>query len=170
MSFSLLVSAGQYSSLREHLGSGDVEQVCFLVAVPCDSSGLKVTDFYPVPPEEFDFQSDFHVSLRDEVRASVIKRAWDAGGCLVEAHSHENGDPVRFSASDLSGFDEWVPHVRWRLRQRPYVALVFGDDTFDALVWGDGDTPEPISEIRIDGTAVITPTNISYHRLLEGSQ
>ena len=42
---------------------------------------------------------------------------------------HRQGDPAEFSASDRKGLESFVPHVWWRLRHRPYLALVFrGDD------------------------------------------
>jgi hypothetical protein len=117
-----------------------------------------------VPPDGFEFQSDRHVSLTDETRARVIKRAWDLGGCLVETHSHKHGPPC-FSPSDLYGFEDWVPHVRWRLAQRPYIALVFAGGAFDALVWeGSGNVPALLQALTIDGRALV-PSGITYKQL-----
>lgn len=165
MGVSLSLSEQLDTALASHLASGDVEQVAFLFSEPYDGqSSLNVVGFYPVPPDGFDFQSDYHVALTDAVRATVIKRAWDCGGCLIEAHSHEHAGPVGFSRSDLSGFADWVPHVRWRLRRRPYIALVFGHETFDALVWLDGlDRPEPLQRLRAEGRPDQLPTNRTFN-------
>jgi hypothetical protein len=82
-------------------------------------------------------QSAYRVTLRDEVRPGIIKWAWDAGACLVEVHSHSDLGDAWFSPSDIWGLREWVPHVRWRLRGRPYVAIVSDGSTLDALAWID---------------------------------
>jgi hypothetical protein len=106
-----------------------------------------------MPPEAFEFQSAYHVTLRDEARPQVIKWAWDAGACLVEAHSHGDDGFAGFSPSDLWGFGEWVPHVRWRLRGQPCAAIVTAGDTFDSLAWLDEtDSPTQIERMEVDGT------------------
>src|SRR5207253_2261676 len=96
----------------------------------------------------------------------LIKWAWDRDACLVEAHSHPRGDPARLSPSDFHGLAEWVPHLWWRLRGRPYAALVFGDATVDGLAWVDGaGRPEPIRELHTtDGRSVFC-TGLSFERL-----
>jgi proteasome lid subunit RPN8/RPN11 len=154
-----------YSQLREALRWTGVEHVAFLFANAAAGGGLLlVRDIYRVPRDGFDFQSDMHVSLTDETRAHVIKRASDLGGCLVETHSHKHGPPC-FSTSDLYGFQDWVPHVRWRLASRPYIALVFAGEAFDALIWqGSGDAPAPLAALIIDGHTVV-PTGNTYRRL-----
>ena len=155
-----------YSELMEHLGDEDVEHVAFLfTAPPEENSALRVQEIYCVPPENFDHQSSYHVALTDHVRGYVIKRAWDLGGCLVEVHSHSGGAPVWFSRSDLRGFREWVPHVRWRLRQRPYVALVFAGCDFDALVW-ENEMPTTLSALFVDGRDPQSPSGITHDQLL----
>src|SRR4051794_2074268 len=102
MALSLVMTAERLDQVRGHLAEDDVEQVGFLITEPIEdgASALRVLDYYAVPPDGFTFQSDYHVALKDEVRADVIKRAWDAGGSLNEVHSHENGDPAAFSPSD----------------------------------------------------------------------
>jgi hypothetical protein len=170
MSVSLSFPADVHRELLTHLGSTEDEQVAFLFThPPTAGEPLRVAELYRVPPEAFDFQSAFHVTLSDEIRGQVIGRAWRLGGCLVEVHSHEGGPPAAFSGSDLAGFEEWVPHVRWRLRGRTYVALVFANESFDALVWEEGsDAPGRLAGVIVDFTdAVLTPTDITYRRLSE---
>lgn len=161
----LTMPVALYSELMEHLADEDVEHVAFLFTEPPgDSSALRVTEIYRVPPEGFDHQSIHHVALTDELRGIVIKRAWDLGGCLVEVHSHPGKPPAWFSPSDLRGFREWVPHVRWRLRGRTYIALVFSGDGFDALVW-DGDAPDALGALHVDGREPQVPSGITYEQL-----
>lgn len=164
---SLSIPAPTYDELIAHLSSSEVEQVAFLFTEPpAPDELLRVIDMYRVPRTGFDFQSDYHVALTDEVRGEVIKRAHDLGGCLVEVHSHGDGPPVWFSGSDLRGFDEWVPHVRWRLGPRAYVALVFAGEAFDALAWeGDDNAPTPLASLEIDGQRSRSPSGITFERL-----
>jgi proteasome lid subunit RPN8/RPN11 len=160
------MNAGEHAALMRHLSRPRVEQVAFLFSgPPQNTEALRVVEIYPVPPEGFDFQSDVHVELTDEVRARVIKRAHDLGGALIEVHSHLAG-PARFSVSDLAGFEEWVPHVRWRLRARPYVAIVFSGEAFDALVWdGNGRSPAPLELLEVDGRAARAPSGLTHRQL-----
>ena len=169
MSVSLSFPADLFRKLLAHLRATETEQVAFLFT---DASvlgePLRVSELYQVPPESFELQSAYHVTLADDVRGYVIGRAWQLGGCLVEVHSHVGGDPVSFSHSDMWGFKEWVPHVRWRLRGRPYVALVFAEDSFDALVWEQGrEGPGPLAGVLVDGNESRAPTGITYGRLAE---
>lgn len=169
MSMSLSFPADLHRELLAHLRATEDEQVAFLFTEPSlPGEPLRVAELYKVPPEGFEWQSAYHVTLADEVRGHVIGRAWQLGGCLVEAHSHEGGSPATFSRSDMSGFEEWVPHVRWRLPDRPYVALVFADDSFDALVWTEGrDGPGALAGVIVDGHGILAPTGLTYRRLSE---
>jgi hypothetical protein len=157
-----------YRELRAHLAPSDQEQVAFLFTEPWRSNEpLRVQKLYCVPPTNFDLQSAYHVTLADEVRGDVIRRAFELGGCLVEAHSHLGGAPAAFSSTDLAGFAEWVPHVLWRLARRPYLALVFAGETFDALVWREAEAPEPLVGLTVDGGEVEKPTGMTQRRLME---
>jgi Prokaryotic homologs of the JAB domain len=164
---SLSVPASTYDELLAHLASPTVEEVAFLFTEPPEAGQpLRIRDLYCVPREGFIVQSDHHVFLTDEVRGKSIKRAHDLGGCLVEVHSHGGGAPVFFSGSDLHGFEQWVPHVRWRLRRRVYVALVFAGEAFDALVWErDDNVPTPLDVLQVDGRRAQLPSGITYERL-----
>jgi hypothetical protein len=143
-----------YRSAREHL-RGHVEQVGFFLAdFDTEGNAFILREWRPMPPEAFEFQSAYHVTLRDEMRPEIIKWAWDAGACLVEVHSHGDKGIAWFSPSDLYGFDEWVPHVRWRLRGRPYAAIVTAGDSFDALAWLDNEKgPVQVTALEVDGVA-----------------
>lgn len=164
---SLSMPASTYTELIAHLSSSKVEQVAFLFTEPLvPDEPMRVIEIYQVPREGFDFQSDYHVALTDDIRGRVIKRAHDIGGCLVEVHSHGGGPPVWFSGSDLHGFKDWVPHVRWRLRRRTYVALVFAGEAFDALAWeGEDDAPTQLASLEVDGRRPRSPSGITHERL-----
>jgi hypothetical protein len=142
-----------YRLAREHL-RGRIEQVGFFLAdFDVGRQAFVLRTWRPMPPEAFAFQSAYHLTLRDEARPEIIKWAWDAGACLVEAHSHCVDGPAGFSPSDVWGFDEWVPHVRWRLSGQPYAAIVTAGDTFDSLAWLDKtDAPTQIERLEVDGT------------------
>ena len=152
--------------LRGALGWRGVEEVAFLFTEPDSASGiLRACEIYTVPADGFVYQSDVHVSLTDDTRAYVISRAWAIGGALVEAHSHRYG-PAAFSPSDLFGFSDWVPHVRWRLHGRPYLALVLAPDGFDALVWeGSCRHASPLDALLVDGCCPQAPTGLTCRQL-----
>lgn len=166
MGLELEIGGGLYGELLDHLAASEDEQVAFLFTAPLrDREPLRVVEMYAVPAQGFADQSPFYLALGDEVRAEVLGRAAELGGCLVEAHSHALG-PAGFSPTDLDGFEEWVPHVRWRLAGRPYVALVFVGASFDALVWtGEGGRAEPLAGLAVEGEGVLRPTGITHARL-----
>jgi hypothetical protein len=162
------VSSALYDQVRLHL-QGRIEQVGFFLA---DFDGATRTfvlrEWRAIPPEGFEYQSAYHVTLTDEMKTDVIRWASDAGASLVEAHSHADFGRARFSPSDLWGFREWVPHLFWRLRARPYAALVTAGGSFDALAWMDGpDKPEQVERIQLDDGTVVMPTRQTLAEIRE---
>ena len=156
-----------YDSLRHHLLRGLEEQVAFIFAEGIDRDGdviFRARELYLVPRDELSVQGPYHVSLTDDAQANIIKMAWDRRLALVEVHSHPGSTwPAQFSPSDLWGLDEFVPHVRWRLRGSPYLAVVLGSSDFDALVWRDR-SPEPLASIEVSGR-VLEPTGLTLRAL-----
>jgi hypothetical protein len=148
-----------YDALGGHL-SARAEQVGFFLAEARPGERVfALREWRPVPPEGLEEQSDVHVSLTDEMRAEVIKWAWDSRLSLVEAHSHGKWGPAKFSGSDLWGLQEWVPHLWWRLQGRPYAALVTADDTFDAIAWIDGPrAAEQVNALVVDDVERLVAT------------
>jgi hypothetical protein len=62
----------------------------------------------------------------------------------------------------MSGLREWVPHLWWRLRGRPYGAVVVDGDTFDALAWvASADRPEYVVGIELDGGGLLSATGLT---------
>lgn len=126
-----------------------------------EADAYQYIEWYPVPPSGFTSRSGFHLELTDDTRALVIKRAHDLGASLVEFHSHTGHWPPAFSPSDLAGFREFVPHVWWRLKRRPYLAVVVGHSGFDGLAWvTDAHRPARLGGIRVNGE-LLMPTGLS---------
>ena len=169
MGHRLVFQSGQFDLITAHLLQDDEEQAAFLCAdfrIEDGSLTFEVTEQYLAEPTDFDHQGGFHIALADDALARVIKMAWDRGAALVEMHSHPRpGYPAAFSASDLLGFAEVVPHVRWRLKGAPYVALVVAPGSFDALLWhGETGSVASLAEV-VTGGDVLAPTGITLRYL-----
>lgn len=154
------------SALWSHLVRPDSnsEQAAFLYTQMNDDNKSKVfkhVEWFPVPNDGFVTQSPFHLELTDVVQALVIKRAHDLYASLVEFHFHSGPWPAKFSPSDQAGFREFVPHVWWRLKGRPYLAVVVSRSGFDALIWlTDPTTPRRLDAI-LTGNQVLKPTDLT---------
>ena len=155
----------QHGDIWQHLVSSgsEVEEAAFIFAAD-DRNGdrrFRALDWYAVPPDGFVFRSAYYLELTDETRAKVIKQAHDLGATLVELHSHVGPYPAAFSPSDLAGFREFVPHVWWRLKGRPYLAVVASETGFDGFAWlSDPHTPGRIDGISVGGS-ILEPTRLS---------
>jgi len=167
---SLSLPEQAYAGLMNHLSptSRSAEELAF-VFVGSDSrdghTQLDHLDWFPVPPSGFVYRSGAYLELTDEMRATVIKKAHDLNACLVEFHSHPFRADAAFSPSDLEGLEEFVPHVRWRLKGRPYLAVVVGPASFDALAWVDASgRPGPLDHLRV-GDRLFRPTGITLRGL-----
>lgn len=121
-------------------------------------------------PNDFAAQYGDYLELKDETRKLLIKRAHNLSAVLVEIHSHPKPWPAAFSFSDRVGLEQTVPHMRWRLKKRPYIAIVVAPSGYDALVWyGDDTKPKSLTGIEVDGT-LLTPTNITMGEWNEDSR
>lgn len=143
-----------------HLLGSDrgIEEAGFLFVrpTPGERQSYEVVDWDPILPDGFASSSAHHFELTDESRASVIKHAHDLGASLIEIHSHLGEAVPAFSPSDLYGFEEFVPHVWWRLRGRPYFAIVASGGGIDGLCWIEGpEAPERLAMIRTGETSLI---------------
>ncbi len=167
MTVFLDLQPGLRARLWAHLLQNDVEQVAIVFAA-VEAQGETIVfsamEVYIATPDDFEFHSGYHIELADEARARIIKKAWDTGTTPVEFHSHPGEEsefwPAMFSASDMHGFSDYVPHCRWRLRGRPYLAVVVSPNGFDALVWaGTDNEPAALDAIREPGAPPAVPTN-----------
>lgn len=161
-----------YQQMRQHLlprRSRD-EQAGFLYAkshfVPGISLSFQYVKWEPLSRGAFDHQSALHLELQDETKARVIKTAHDLQCSLIEFHSHRGPWPAEFSGSDLIGFGEFVPHVLWRLKGRPYAAVVVAASGIDGLAW-TADNMLPISAVLL-GDRQIRPTGRSFSAISGG--
>jgi hypothetical protein len=155
-----------YESLLVHLlpNNSRCEEAAFGFAktrTENDRLVFDLVEFLPVPKEGFASRSELYLQLTDEMRALVIKHAHDLRASLIEFHSHPFQHLAEFSPSDRFGFEEFVPHVNWRLKGQPYAAFVFTHNNFDALAWLETvDSPINLTEIVADGQ-IHSPTGLS---------
>ena len=140
----------------------EVEEAGFAYVSPNGGDNVfRLVEWMPVLPKGFEIQSAYHIELTDETQAKVIKRAHDLGASMVELHSHLGLEPPRFSASDRYGFEEFVPHVWWRLQHKPYFAIVVGKAGWDGFAWmSDPKSPERLGGLVTDD-GVLRPTALS---------
>lgn len=165
MEYILRLDSGLKSALWRHLlpADSDVEQAAILYAVhTAVGTGL----VFDVVAHELLARSDFtaqysdYLELADDARMRMIKRAHALNASVVEIHSHPTSWPAEFSLSDRAGLRETVPHVRWRLKERPYLAVVVARSSFDALVWAaEGGEPDELV-VEVDGEC-LQPTGRS---------
>jgi len=152
-----------YTGLWKHLQSSKLEEAAFAYAqpVPDTVGAFRVIDWQAVPPEGFVYQTEIGFELTDEMRGLAIKRAHDLNTSLAEFHSHKGKWPAEFSPSDLYGFSEFVPHVWWRLKARPYFSVVVAKTDFDAFGWiTDPKTAQYLNALVVEGE-IYTPTKLS---------
>jgi hypothetical protein len=165
VNYILKLDARLKDALWRHLLPDDShrEQAAFLYATQTtvgDDLVFDVVAHELLERSDFAAQYSDYIELADEARVRIIKRAHALNACLVELHSHPWDWPAEFSLSDRTGLKETVPHVRWRLKERPYLAVVVALTSYDALVWalGGGD-PERLL-VEVDGERLL-PTGRS---------
>ena len=126
-----------------------------------DQIAFHVRDTYLVDQAEFAGQYSDYVELSDEAHGRLVKRAHTLEASLVEIHSHPGPWPAAFSLADQAGLRETVPHMWWRLKNRPYLAIVVAPSGFDALVWLDNPrVPRALDGLMV-GPTMLRPTNNS---------
>jgi hypothetical protein len=164
MTTTITVDETTWAAACDHL-RGSVEQVGFFLADYDEPARrFAIRGFRALPETAFEIQSAVHVSLKDEVRPQVVGWATRESACLIEAHSHVWGPAA---VSDVYGFASWVPHVRWRLRRRPYAAVVMAEGTFDTLAWIEASPmPEQVTTIEI-GDHELPATGMTLPRWAE---
>ena len=148
----ITMDVGLWQAARSHLDTS-AERVGFFLAdwSPLDRC-FAVRHWRPILDGTAGFPDKIHVELSDDTQEAIIRWAWAEAGCLIEAHSHGNWSPAAFSQFDLRGLAEWVPHLWWRMRGRPYAAVVTSKIDFDALAWING----PAVAEQVDGVATDT--------------
>ena len=144
------------------------ESVAFIFATifkTDNSVEFHFKSWYSVKPHEYEYRGRAHVELKDEMRQKIIKKAFDTDASIIELHSHICSRGACFSPTDLQGFEEFVPHVWWRLNKKPYAAIVFSKSDFDAVVWLDNPQQyHQLSAIVVDGRNHY-PTGLTFTNL-----
>lgn len=140
------------------------EEAAFMLVRPKTSAAtmhLCPVEIYLVKPEEFTHQQGHYLQLSDAARIKIIMAAHRLDASIIELHSHLGPQPAAFSLSDRIGLTETVPHMWWRLKGKPYGAIVVAETGFDALFWRDNpQKPEPLDGLCVDGR-LLSPTNLS---------
>ncbi|MFL5886711.1 MAG: hypothetical protein ACJ77M_16700 [Thermoleophilaceae bacterium] len=155
----MTIDLGLAQRLRADLAQRPEEVGFFLADYNAERNHFVLREWRFIEEAEVASRGTGHVVLADEMRGALIRWASSAGRVLVEAHSHGPRGIAGFSTSDLIGFQEWVPHVRWRLQGRPYAAIVLAGEHVDAMAWIDGSRAvEPIDHIEVLGGEPIVPT------------
>lgn len=163
------IEPGAWHALRNHLLVRDPlrEQAAFMFAKALEHSDelrLVIASVRLVEPHELACHSSCHLELKEETWSAVIREAHQRQAALVEVHSHVGDDSAEFSASDMNGLSSTAPHVAWRLKGRPFAALVVTRKDFDALCWGPGQPdPDVLTALHI-GTQALAPTSRSRRR------
>lgn len=158
----LKTTAQTFRKIKNFLLQDSEERVVFLLINQTNEAAktiFEVKNIYLVPQNEID-QSSYSVRLKQISQAKIIKWAWNSGFSLAEIHSHPfSSKNTTFSYSDIAGLKEFVPHVWWRLKNRPYIAMVFGKREYDALVWIDSPhNPKNLEGILV-ANKLFKPTN-----------
>jgi hypothetical protein len=162
MTLQVQIERAEWVSLRRHLLSGRFEQAAFAFSeylVTESATTFLVREISFAQSLDFDVQTAGHITLTDDALARLIKRAWDLRLSVVEFHSHPmSKHGASLSPSDLAGLADHVPYMFWRLRGRPYAAIVVGQAAVDGVAWiGGPDDIHAIDQLGI-GDEVIRPT------------
>jgi hypothetical protein len=168
MRYFISLTKQQYTEIWEHLLpiGATRESAAFIFAELQEgnrSLTLKTQDHFLVGLDGFKAQYNDYIELSDETRISIIKKAHQTNTALIELHSHpfNSARSAAFSLADMSGFEETVPHMWWRLPRRPYAAIVVSPCGFDSLVWLKAPhSPECLTALCVDGE-LFKPTGMT---------
>lgn len=155
MTSTITFSPDQYSTTWEHLlPRPQIQEEAAFAFVRRDAStdqhSYTVTDTWLLPREMLLSQHADYLELTDEAHVQVIQQAHRLDASVVEMHSHLGGGAPAFSKFDCAGLADTVPHMWWRLKGRPYFAIVVSRGGYDALAWLDGPgAPSGLSCLRV---------------------
>ncbi|MET7281867.1 hypothetical protein ABZS29_26775 [Kribbella sp. NPDC005582] len=170
----LTLSQTVWEELHTYLDN-PIERMAFLAAVPHPDSATSkdlwsvVDVMYLDDESDYEHQGQAGMELVDDIRPRSLQWATQLGAALIEVHSHGSGrSKTTFSTLDLRGLLDGAPRLVWRLRGRPYGAIVFGGRRdFDALVWYDErSTPVVIAELAVEARSV-QPTACALERIAQ---
>lgn len=160
MSWSIEMTASDYSALSSHLHPGDHDEhaaFCFAgVAKGPGGPRLVVRRVVPVADEEFPISHG--AGYRSIVPRAVARAAIECdamGLCLLWAHSHPaSTNRVALSPQDLRTAEHTFPALSDLTHGRPVGVLVLGTNSAGGQVHM-GTTPERIGRLRVVGSPTV---------------
>lgn len=140
--------------LYSHLFQGELEQGAFLMtrsAIQPQRVTIDAVEFHLIQPEGWTEQLEIYLEMTDEERGKIMQEARRGGYGVVDIHSHPgSGNDVWFSPSDVRGITDFAAYSKWKLPGQPYVAMVWGEESFDAVAWhGNFEAPQPVSRLEL---------------------
>lgn len=156
MSYSLAFTETLYDQLMTHLfsGSDGIERAAYLLcrtAIGREDTRLLVREVLPVPESEVAKASAHGMTIPSVSFTRAMKRSRDTGQCFVFVHSHPDGRAV-FSAQDDIEERKLFRTAAIRIGSGPHASLVASSrDDIAGRVWIDGESPIPLSNIRVIG-------------------
>ncbi len=159
----LVVEEHVWARLRGHLLADSFEHLAFLLARPAGER-LLVRDLILIQDDALeDADEPYGLSLSLSALLSVMNAAVRSSLVLVEAHSHpQSDDRVTFSSIDQRGQHEMVEYLADVMPDRPYAALVLGQEAVGGQVWSPGArTPAPMNVVVLGDSVASRATSRS---------
>ena len=170
MNNTIVIPSGIAATLQQHFFQNEVEQGAFLFAEARSDRGelrLDVMDFYLVPARGWEVQMEVYLQMKDSERAKIMKLAREKDLCAIDCHSHPHaGGDVWFSPSDIAGITDFAQYARWKLDGKPFAAMVWGEQSVDAVLWhGEFTNAERVALVKIVGNSnqTLIPTGSWFH-------
>jgi hypothetical protein len=142
-----------YRLIKPHLFKDANEQGCFLFSDTQINGGvinLNIKRIHLIKNDHWDYQSSFHLELKEKEKVKIMLMARRNNYDLVECHSHCTFGIAQLSSSDKYGLNEFIEYVWWKLPGKIYGALVWTENDVTGQVWlPKKKEPLSISEIRI---------------------
>ena len=174
MSNNIIIPSEIAKTLRQHLFQNELEQGAFLFAEAKRENGglnLIAADCYLVPASGWEVQMEVYLQMKDSERAKIMKLAREKSLCAIDCHSHPHArDDVWFSPSDVAGITEFAQYAKWKLGGKAFAAMVWGEQSVDAVVWRDEfSQAERVVQVNILGNTkqILIPTG-SWFRAPKG--
>lgn len=174
MNANIVIPSGIAATLRRHFFQNEIEQGAFLFADARRENGelnLVVANHYLVPASGWEVQVEIYLQMMDSERAKIMKLAREKNLCAIDCHSHPHAsDDVWFSPSDVAGITEFAQYAKWKLGGKPFAAMVWGEQSVDAVLWQEDFTEaQPLTAVKIVGSTnqTLFPTG-SWFRAPKG--
>ena len=156
MKRTITIDSNIEKKLQRHFFQSELEQGAFLFTEVKQTTNeviLNVKDYYLIPEDGWQVQLDVYLEMKDSERSKIMSIARKGGYGVIDCHSHPGSDnEVQFSPSDCHGITDFAAYTNWKLGGKPFAAIVWGEASFDAVVWmTDFKKALPLDELRISG-------------------